>query len=199
MGDVIEKVVIFSAGAVIGAACGYMYQKAKSKLEVNKQLDIMRKYYEEKYSESSKKEVKEEDNTLNRVKNDYVDLTKVYASYENFEEDTVEKELASNEHPKEDCSDPHLIKEEECGYGYDECEVTLYEKDMSLVDDASNEEIDAEESLGRENLILVSNAPEGEDVYIRNEKMGIDYIVHRNSGSFKELMSEYYGENREKH
>jgi hypothetical protein len=193
-----EKVFIFAAGIAIGAAAAYMYQKAKVKLEVNSQLEIMREYYEEKYSD--KKDIHKEDKKEAKVKKDYSDLTRVYTSYDEQEDISteVEKKLAENEHPKEE-KDPHVIKEEECGYGYDECEVTLYEKDMALVDDASNEEIDAEESLGKENLILVANAPDDEDVYIRNERMGIDYIVHRNSGSFKELMSEYYGENSEKH
>ena len=199
MNNTIQKALWFAVGVATGAACGYMYQKAKEKAEVTKQLDIMREYYEEKYGDN-KKDIHKEKEKTSTVKRDYSDLTKVYASYDNYEEDSsIEKVLAADEHPKEEDKDPHVIKEEECGYGYDECEVTLYEKDMALVDDASNEEVDAEQSLGRENLILVVNAPKDEDVYIRNERMGIDYIVHRNSGSFKELMSEYYGEDKERH
>lgn len=201
MNNTAQKAFLFIAGIAVGGACGYLYQKSKEKAEIDKQLDIMRDYYEEKYCGNKQKDIHEEKEEVAKVKRDYTDLTKVYASYEDYEDkdNEVEKILAADEHPKEEDKEPHIIKEEECGYGYDECEVTLYEKDMALVDDASNEEVDAEESLGRENLILVVNAPKDEDVYIRNERMGIDYIVHRNSGSFKELMSEYYGEDRERH
>lgn len=202
MGESIaSKLLIFAGGVAVGIGIGTFLQKRKAKNETNEQIDVMREYYEERYAKKNDIQEepieKKEDPEIIAVKNDYRKLTRAYASYEKYDKDEEEKIFAEAEHPtEEDKKRPYFIKEEACGYGYDECEVTLYLKDMTLVDDASNEEIDAEESLGKENLVIVANSPNERDLYIRNERMGLDYIVHRNSGSFKEIMSEYYDESR---
>lgn len=197
MGNNVKSLLLFAAGFGIGAAAGYFYQKAKSKVEVSEQLEIMRHYYESRGDKLKQPEKeKEKDIVEDKSVTQYKSITRNYtsASYDTFcerdvVEEIVENALAEREHPLEGARTPFRIPEEQCGYGYDECEVTLY-KDGVLVDDASLEEIDINQSLGPEIFKMLRDTSIDEDIYIRNEKMGIDYIVHREPDTFRNTILE---------
>lgn len=80
---------------------------------------------------------------------------------------------------------PYPIKEEELGP--DTSEVMYFCEDDVLLD-SDETEMSIMDTVGRQALMLFDTDPDLNVVYARNEKLGLDYVVTRNWGSYTEYM-----------
>ena len=137
-------------------------------------------------------------------KTDYSIYARSYAQdddskNENDGPEAKEINPAELEHPVDDDSEsdePYEIEAEEAGYGTTCVSVTYFVNNNVLVEGNSLEEIDIDESIGRENLEKClerwEDYPE-DQLYFRNEKLGLDYEVLRSEENYTELARAWNG------
>lgn len=114
-----------------------------------------------------------------------------------------EAEMAEAEHPSEGiqtASGPYIIdletftrQHDDSGRYYDKMTLTYYHYQDVIVDEMSDDVIDGfVEYLGRDNLDYLMEHRDDVDnvVYIRNEKLGIDYEVTISDDDYEEVVYE---------
>lgn len=115
------------------------------------------------------------------------------------ENDGPEVDPAELEHPIDEDSEsdePYEIKAEEAGYGTTCVSVTYFVNNNILVEANSLDEIDVDESIGKENLEKCLEKWEDypdDPLYFRNEKIGLDYEVLRSEENYTELARAWNG------
>ena len=197
-------IMIFAAGAALGGLATWIV--TKSHYEKVCQQEIERRW--EKISGNSSRTAKvkvtiEEDPVAEEMHNrnedlvrqteTYRDMTRDYTSYYGNPNDIFEAEAVEREHPTESrFRPPYEIEAEEAGYGESLNTVTYYMKDEVLADDITSEALSIADTIGVEGLKLRLESDE-EAVYIRNEKIGLDYEVLIKDGSYEEEMKEING------
>ena len=141
---------------------------------------------------------------VNLKKTDYSVYASSYAQdddpkSENDGPEAKEVNPAELEHPVDEDSEsdePYQITAEEAGYGTTCVTVTYFVNNNVLIEGNSLEEIDIDESIGRENLEKCleewEDYPE-DQLYFRNEKLGLDYEVLRSEENYTELARAWNG------
>lgn len=204
------KVAIFVAGASIGAGVAYVVTKKRYEQIVEEELESMKEYIlnglqETEDEVSATSEVYQDERVVpfnpryKKILGQYsgdieaskamADVVEVERDEEEDYEEYEQKSYASNQYKKEN---PYVISIEEFSEEmdhYDKVTVYFYEDDEVLADE--NEEVitDMDGTVGRDNMGFFgegSNDPEV--VYIRNEKLEIDYEVIRLSKSYSETV-----------
>lgn len=113
--------------------------------------------------------------------------------------DTKEIDPAELEHPVDEDSEsdgPYEIEAEEAGYGRTCVSATYFVNNNVLVEGNSLEEIDIDESIGKENLEKCLEKWEDypdDPLYFRNEQLGLDYEVLRSEENYTELARAWNG------
>lgn len=190
----IERVGIFVAGAVVGVLASKAYFKKQADDEIRQ----MRDYINKKEAQLKEKEadISEEpsspDNFASLAKDE--EAKAAYFKYattmpvndikkEDFDE--MKERLEKGEHPEEEHDEPYILSVEEFEDGrpgYDSIGLSYYDGDDSLVDD-SEELVDVDETVGADNLKAFADSDE-DSMYIRNDKLGVDYEIIRVDGNF---------------
>lgn len=175
-GKIIQGLLIFAAGALLGGVSVFYFVKDKFANEKDEEIKAMELYYESKVqaarNDGRKKAIIEEKiasvNTYNDILNnqDYTEK---------------EEEMANSEHPLEDDLNralPYEISPEEFDNPdnlHDTISCSFDPMSGIVVDDLTRDEVDISE-LGNKNLELFASR-ESDTMYIRNEVTGIDYEV----------------------
>jgi hypothetical protein len=85
---------------------------------------------------------------------------------------------------------PYVITHDEYFEGekdYVQSSLTYFETDDTLVDDSDTPIGDMESTIGEDNLIRFGHGSKSKNiVYVRNDRLGIDYEITRSSGSYLE-------------
>ena len=197
-----KSVIIFAAGAALGGLATWVV--TKSHYEKVCQQEIERRW--KKISGNSSHTVKvtvEEDPVAEEMHDRNEDLVRKTATYMNMardytscygkKDDIFEAEAVEREYPTENrFRPPYEIEAEEAGYGESLNTVTYYTKDEVLADDITSEALSIADTIGVEGLKLRLESNE-EAIYIRNEKIGLDYEVLIKDGSYEEEMREING------
>lgn len=190
----IEGVGIFVAGAVVGVLASKAYFKKQADDEIRQMRDYVNK--KEAQLKDKEADISEEtsspDNFASLAKDEeaksayfkYATITPInVVKKEDFDE--MKERLEKVEHPEEEHDAPYILSVEEFEDGrpgYDSIGLSYYDGDDSLVDD-SEELVDVDETVGADNLKAFADSDE-DSMYIRNDKLGVDYEIIRVDGNF---------------
>lgn len=197
----IERVGIFVAGAVVGVLASKAYFKKQADDEIRQMRDyVNKKEAQLKEKEKEHSDWQEFDDEDTSSPDNFASLAKdeeakaAYFKYatttpindikkEDFDE--MKERLEKGEHPEEEHDEPYILSVEEFEDGrpgYDSIGLSYYDGDDSLVDD-SEELVDVDETVGADNLKAFADSDE-DSMYIRNDKLGVDYEIIRVDGNF---------------
>lgn len=154
----------FAAGAILGAIAAWRYSVHSSEEET----------YDEEFDDTNA---------------DADDISEESAEEEKAEAQQIaidEGYTAEEAEPK----DPYVISSDEFGFFEDFEEITLtYYSDDILADDQDRIIEDKETIIGRDALSRLTNTDD-ETVYVRNEKLKVDYEICYDYKRFAEVMDE---------
>ena len=195
-----RDLLMFTLGAAIGACAMGMYltEKEARRLEEEErelQEDIRRgKEVHKKFEEGGPyhdfgrpeqdSEVEEEKKVLVMNKDRYKKMTTNYSN-------TVDLDDVVSNTRKRHSPNPYVIDFERFCEEHENEKITItyYEGDDTLVDEKEEIIPDVSSIIGYEALNNFGRGSEDPDVvYVRNDKMGIDYEVVRNQGNYKEVI-----------
>jgi len=191
----IKEGIIFVVGAAIGAASTYFILKDKFEQQANEEAEQTKKYYEELYSnkEETQSEPVEEVVKVEPMKTkeergepDYNDIIDKL-NYNKYSTDVPDSE--GNPRP---AKRPYQISMDD--YNTDTRQIkkiiSCFEEDGICMDNDTKEVLDnVAKDIGMDNIELIGM--DGEDeIYIRNEQLGIDYNIVSEPGSYEDFIDE---------
>ncbi|MCX7817554.1 MAG: hypothetical protein N2317_08635 [Syntrophales bacterium] len=215
--NIIKSVVIFALGAAVGSIATLLLVKDKYERIANEEIASTKENYERRRnrskqnseaSESEKQQEDREEKVLVYNRDRYKRIVRRYNG--DTEISNALADPAEMEHPRDDEEDyreherlseranrrsstgPYIITTEQFSEEmshFDKLTIYYYEDDDTLVDE--NEQIicDVISIVGDEALDQFGNGSEDpEVVYVRNEKMQIDYEVIRLSKSYAQTV-----------
>ena len=173
--DILSKVLLFAAGAIVGSVVTYKLTKAKY------EQDEYEDYYEEeKEPDISESETKEVEQTLtasvkDTVKEDMVRYHKIVKRSGYAEESDVTEKKEGK-----DVDRPYAITPDEFAEldGY-RTETLYYYADGILADEDDNIIEDVDDIVGEENLTTFEEDKRFDSIYIRNDACKTDYEILR--------------------
>ena len=155
----------FAAGAVLGVIVAWRYSVHLSKEET----------YDEEFDDTNADadDISEESAEEEKAEAQQIAIDEGYTT-----EETVSKD------------EPYVIPADEFGFFEDYEEITLtYYSDDILADDQDRIIEDKESIIGRDALSRLTNTDD-ETVYVRNEKLKVDYEICYDYKRFAEVMDE---------
>lgn len=170
--DLLSKLFIFAAGAVIGSAVTYIYTRRKYE-------QVEWEYEEETEEENPEDDVeKNVEKEEKQNKQDMVQYNKFVKQYSgNSLMDEIEKEV-------EDVDRPYLITVDEYAELDDYETVSLYYyEDNVLTDELGNVIDDADDAVGVDNLKKFDDM-KVDSIYVRNDARMSDYEILRDMGRY---------------
>lgn len=188
----LKNILIFVAGAVVGAGSTYFILKDKFEERLEVDLDDMRGYFEKKAQDKDPEY--EEKAELAKKSLEKPDISTYKAVLEKVRYDQVNKESkpdpADEEHPTEPNPDPYVISPEEFGVNraYDTTSLTYYAGDEVLADDR-DEVLDIQTYIGHDALERFGEY-EDDVVYVQNDRFGTYYEVFLDQRCFHDLSDE---------
>lgn len=188
MNNKIAGVLIFVAGAAVGSIATWKFVKTKYERIADEEIASIKEVY-------SKKEATIKDNQADHNEKDIYEM-KEYL--ERIKENGYRKEEHEDENKEEnkeegdpDMNDsPYVISPDEFGNADDHtCVYLSYYADGVLADDWGTEVIDPVEEVGPD---IASHFGEYEEdtVFVRNEKLKVDYEICRDLRTFAEVMGD---------
>jgi hypothetical protein len=182
--------LMFAAGAAIGSVATWFFVKTKYERIANEEIESVREVYYKK--DSLKENQATEKPTIYEMK-EYLERIKEngYGKYEYDNNDNDEDEEENYEEGESDMNDgPYIISPDEFGNMDDHtCVYLSYYADGVLADDWGTEIIAPDEEVGPD---IASHFGEYEEdtVFVRNEKLKIDYEICRDLRTFAEVMGD---------
>lgn len=210
MNNLVKNVIIFSVGVGVGALAGMQLTKNKYMSMAEQEIEAMREYNRKKKKPT---EDKNEEQKAKPVKNDhekaeltdkgnYKKITRLYSDAEEeaavtkIEEKEIENEKneydeyekISTDANRTDFPAPYIIDitqfSEEMAH-FDKINLYYYAGDDTLADVDEDAFDDPRYYVGDEAL---NNFDECNTVYVRNERLAMDYEIIRVEGSYRELV-----------
>lgn len=200
MNNLVKNVLIFSAGAVVGALAGIQLVKKKYEAIAEEEINAMREYTNKKKTEKDGSEHRQK--TELTEKGNYKKVSRVYNDPEQDPE--LEKEIEKEELSKKneyteyeerskdanqsDYPEPYIITleqfSEECAH-YGKENLYYYKGDDTICD------VDEQIVTAEGELIGYDALGEFDDhntVYVRNERLQIDYEIIQLNGKYSVLV-----------
>ena len=187
MNNKIAGFLMFASGAVVGSIATWMLVKTKYERIANEEIESVKEVY-------SKKEVAVKNiDTVQKDSDEVVVKPTIYETKEYLEtikENGYRKEENKEEGDPDMNDSPYVISPDEFGNMDDHTCVSLsYYADGVLADDWDTVVIDQIEEVGPD---IASHFGEYEEdtVYVRNEKLKVDYEICRDLRTFAEVMGD---------
>lgn len=192
----LKGLLIFAAGAVVGAVAGAYAVKDKAMKDAEEEIAEVREYYkrkEEPARSEAKAESKPENSPEEKIEKtnqeaeekEYKEIVKNngYTNYSNYADDTVIEKI--------DTPDPYVIEPEEFGeeVGYDTITLTYF-MDGVLIDDVDEVIDNPDEVVGHENLLIFDEF-DARTVYLRDDILKIDYEIIRDDCKYTDVSWDY--------
>ena len=180
MNNTVSKILIFTAGAVIGSAVTYKLLNDKYTKRAEQEIKEMKEYYEGKYSTdedgSYDKWIKENPDFTESEKEEYRDIVKNYIGEKGGSE------------TMEIGTPPYVISPEEFDSEdeYETVSLTYY-TDGVLADDDDEVIDDVENTVGKD-FDKHFGEYEDDSVFIRNEMLKTDYEILMDYRPFSEII-----------
>lgn len=214
MNNTVKNLLVFSAGLVIGGFVSFRLteEKISDKYEtmMQEEIALLKARYDKKKEqlmrdvedlgeESSATVSVEKKDTTQPIRKAYNKMVKGYGydKAEGDDGDSYKYEQISREANQRDrdVDAPHIISYEEFNEEmthYDKLSISFYEDDEVLVDENEEVIVDPVSVVGEEALQsfgVLSEDPEV--VYVRNDRLSIDYEIIRLSKSYSETVQGY--------
>jgi len=187
MNKKISNILSFSVGVIAGGVAGYFgtkkYLEAAFEEDLHDQIEDVKHYYSllRKEGDFSSPEAAKE--TLSQVVRQY-----------QFDqpEDPANDEIEEPQEEKIDTENPYIVSLEEFmeeRQDLDKITLTYYEGDDVLTDDRDVAILDYEKNIGNDALSKFGHLSKDPNVvYVRNEKLEIDYEILKDHRSFSEAV-----------
>lgn len=216
MNSKVKNILIFAAGATIGVLAGYIVAKRKCDEFYREELEDVTNTLRETLRKKKEKIIEDAESIdeMSAVveipvkkkktnRQNYKNLTRIYASGNPepvAEINESEEEYKYRNLSNKDDNEPHVITieqfSEECDQ-YDKSTIYYYEDDDVLADENEEVIIDVDSIVGGEALTSFGEGSEdSEVVYVRNDRLQIDYEIIRLSKSYKETVLGFTDEER---
>lgn len=191
----LRNLFIFIGGVGVGAVSTYLLMKDRCDKLVEEETSSIKKYYEDKYTSNKEEDVKgtvdvsEEGNiTFTPIKEEPKESEPDYnqiiqkLNYNEFSTKTSENKKAKR---------PYIISEEEYieNDSYVKKIISCFEDDMVCMDNDTKEILDnVAKDIGQDSLERLNE--DGNEIYVRNEILGIDYNIVSEPGSYEDFIDE---------
>lgn len=175
-----KQVLYFSLGVIVGSGVTLLCVRKHYAKKADAEISAIK----EAYGASEVCEVCED--TFEEVKEEYEKI--IDENGYNEEDDAEDSYIIHDEYPREDrASKPYVIGPDlysEDFHGFDKCVLVYWRgNDMLLTDE--QEIMDIEATIGRSSLEHFGEY-ESDTVFVRNERMGCDFEVLLEEGSYAE-------------
>ena len=204
-----KDAVIFIVGVALGAIPTWFFTKKHYDDISKKEIEEVKQYYKAKaFDEIEIVEEVEEDpsskeeddilapriktNTPNFQPSEYVNYSNIASDYAPDGSDIQSslQSLREAQHPLDDGEYPKPYIVSETDYGsdpkyFDSSTLIYYYEDHSLVDEETNELFDDIGMVGEENVEAFIDDSETEVMYIRNERISMEYMLVKDYGSWE--------------
>jgi hypothetical protein len=187
MNKKISSILSFSAGVVAGGIAGYFgtkkYLSTVFEEDLNEQIEDVKRYYSLLRKEGTFSSPEAAKETLSQVVRQY-----------QFDqpEDPANDEIEETQEEKIDTENPYIVSVEEYmqeRQDLDKVTLTYYEGDDVLCDDRDVAILDYETFIGNDALSRFGHLSKDPNVvYVRNEKIEIDYEILKDHRSFSEAV-----------
>lgn len=183
---ILKGALVFLAGAGVGFAGSYIYYKKKLDEKYEEVNELKEHYFGKIEKVKEKEEYETKLKELNYISDDKDVVTDMI--------DRVEKTALEKSSPPEDIPDgPYIISEPEFSeteLGFEKLEMDYYLDDGSLVYDADEDNPlqNVEDIMGYDALDIFIDDDSLDCIYIRNRKFATDYLIHKVSGKYSEII-----------
>lgn len=179
MNNKIVGVLMFAAGMAVGSIVTGKFVKTKYERIANEEIESIREVYSKKEVATKKDEIDERPS-----------IYEMKEYLEKIKENGYHKEENKEEGDPDMNDSPYVISPEEFGDRDDHTCVSLtYYADGILADDWDTEVLDPNEEVGPD---IASHFGEYEEdtVFVRNEKLKVDYEICRDLRTFAEVVGD---------
>lgn len=189
MNSKVTGFLMFAAGAAIGSVATWMFIKNKYERIANEEIESVKAVY-------SKKEAAKKKDDTDKIDNEVIDekpsIYEVKEYLETIKENGYHKEENKEEGDPDMNDSPYVISPDEFGDRDDHTCVSLtYYADGVLADDWDTVVIDPIEEVGPDIASHFGEYAEDADtVFIRNEKLKVDYEICRDLRTFADVMGD---------
>lgn len=187
MNNKIAGFLMFAAGAIVGSIATWKFVKTKYERIADEEIESIREVY-------SKKESATNDNKVAQKEDEVVDekpsIYEMKEYLERIKENGYHGEKIKEEGDPDMSDSPYVISPDEFGNVDDHTCVSLsYYADGVLADDWDTVVLDPIEEVGPD---IASHFGEYEEdtVFVRNEKLKVDYEICRDLRTFAEVMGD---------
>lgn len=177
MSEGLKNTIIFAVGAAIGSAVTWKVLKTKYEQIANEEIESVKETYREKMGINDT-----EDESDEEIDEYDVDVQKLA--------DIISKNGYSEEEVDENMGKPYVISPDEYDENDYETETLYYYPDGVLTDMYDNIVRDVEGTVGKESLTRFGEY-EDDSVFVRNDKLGIDYEILLQPDNYKDGEHEY--------
>jgi hypothetical protein len=184
----IKDIGLLAIGGILGAVIMDWYGDHKRKKLVEDTLRDVSEGFEEDYEDWKNKQRRKDETVMRKP---YVVKRKDFGrdrDLESYNKISSKYGASIEEVGPVDDEEPYLIDFDQFGAEedkFDKLTVYFYKKDLTMTDDQDTIMEDVNEAVGDINLLIYA----GNDVvYIRNERLSIDYEIIVHDGSYKELV-----------
>ena len=199
----IKNLFIFVGGVGLGAVSTFFIMKDKCDKLVEEETSSIKKYYEDKYA-TEKKEVEKEKKKEVEKEEDYIDPVpdsgmmimvdaneKGEPDYNQIIQKLNYNEFSTKTSETKKAKRPYIITEEEYieDTTYVKKIISCFEDDMVCMDNDTKEILEnVARDIGQDSLETLNE--DGNEIYVRNEMLGIDYNIVSEPGSYEDFIDE---------
>ena len=189
--NILSKVIIFTAGAVVGSGVTYLLVKEKCARDAQVEIDKVVEDFMHR-DDNVNKGVAETDVDMSVEPNDEVDEEHVEEEFNDIVKNegyvAYAKDRLNKKEEKNDMKRPYVIEPEEFGEeGYPTVSLWYFEGDETLVDNHQRKIIRNADELVGEDFADHFGEYEDDSVFVRNDELEIDYEILRDERSFSEI------------
>ena len=205
----LRNVFIFIGGVGLGAVSTYFLMKDRCDRLVEEETSSIKKYYEDKYATEKKEVEKEKKKKKKKEKEvekeeDYIDPVpdsgmmimvdaneKGEPDYNQIIQKLNYNEFSTKTSENKKAKRPYIISEEEYieDTKYIKKIISCFEDDMVCMDNDTKEILEnVAKDIGQDCIETLNE--DGNEIYVRNEILGIDYNVVSEPGSYEDFIDE---------
>lgn len=187
-----KNVLAFLAGAAIGAGVTAYFMNQYCEKRIREEVQSVKDKWEEDHAPDPEEDVKEESPIAPEITEhiDYTASTEEIAEMTDLVESEGYKKRQEAELELRKNAKPYMISQEEYSSGeYDVIGLTYYSDNILATDDTMEPVEDVEGTVGFNSLAhLMKGGPDDDIIYVRNDRLKIDYEVLRDDRPFSSIL-----------
>lgn len=195
----LKNALMFLSGVGLGAVSTYFILKDKFNQQMNEEAENLKAYYEDKYSNKEKTPTEEVEFKVTDAHMETIDVkpgdpepdyNEIVNKLNYNQFSTKVPSPIDGEVPL--AKKPYVIDADDYNtdISYIKKIISYFEEDEVCMDNDTKEILDnVAKEIGIDNLELI-NTEGNEEIYVRNEKLGIDYNIVSEPGSYEDFIDE---------